>query len=88
MYENAHNYLRWTTKSYEKFKKKISLKDEKLIDAVFCAENYKAVEHKDNDQLEWVVDFCYDYSILIKKEYFIYPKYGIAIEMITNSLWY
>ena len=87
LYENAHNYLRWTMKSYEEFKKKISLEDEELIGAVFCAENYEAVGHKDNDRSEWAVGFCYDYPIPIKKGYFIYPEYGIAIEMTTNSLW-
>ncbi len=88
LYENAHNYLCWTMKSYEEFKKKISLEDEKLIGAIFCIENYKAVGHKDNDRSEWTVDFCYDYPIPIKKGYFIYPKYGIVIEITTNSLWY
>ncbi len=32
--------------------------------------------------------FCYNYPISIKKGYFIYPKYSIAIEMTTNTLWY
>lgn len=86
LYKNAQNYLSWTTKSYEEFKKKVSLSDDELIGAVFCAENYEAVGHRDNDRSEWAVGFCYD-TIPIKKGYFIYPEYGIAINMTSNSLW-
>src|SRR3989337_1269135 len=87
LYTNAYNYLHWTTNTYEEFKKKISLEDDKIIGAVFCAENYEAAGHRDKDRSEWVVGFCYDYPISIKKGYFIYPEYGIAIEMTTNALW-
>jgi hypothetical protein len=31
--------------SYESFKQKVNLSDEKLIGAVFCAENYEAAGH-------------------------------------------
>ena len=62
LYTNAYNYLHWTTNTYEEFKKKISLEDDKIIGAVFCAENYEAAGHRDKDRSEWVVGFCYDLS--------------------------
>ena len=34
-----------------------------------------------------MVGFCYD-TVPIRKGYFIYPEYGIAIKMTSNSLWY
>ena len=87
LYQNAHHYLDWTMNSYENFKTKVGLGDDELIGAVFCAENYEAAGHRDKDRSEWAVGFCYDYPISIKKGYFIYPEYGIAIEMTTNALW-
>jgi len=40
-------------KSYKEFKKKkISLENNKLINAVFCVENYKVSKYKDKDQLK------------------------------------
>ena len=86
LYQNAHNYLPWTMKSYEDFKEKVKLDDDELIGAVFCAKNYEAVGHRDNDRSEWAVGFCYD-TEPIGKGYFIYPEYGIAIEMTSNALW-
>ena len=86
LYQNASHYLHWTTNSYEEFKKKVSLSDDKLIGAVFCAENYEAAGHRDKDRSEWAVGFCYN-TVPIRKGYFIYPEYGIAIEMTSNSLW-
>ena len=49
LYENAENYLPWTVLSYEEFKRKVSISDNKLIGAVFCAENYEAVGYIDSD---------------------------------------
>ena len=45
LYQNASHYLPWTTNSYEEFRKKVSLGDDELIGAVFCAENYEAAGH-------------------------------------------
>jgi len=86
LYQNAYRYLPWTMKSYEEFKEKVNLGDDELIGAVFCAENYEAAGHRDNDRSEWAVGFCFD-SKPIEKGYFIYPEYGVAIEMTSNALW-
>ncbi len=87
LYKNAYNYLRQITNSYKEFKKKINLRDNKLIGVVFYAENYEAVGYRDNDRSEQAVGFCFD-TILIEKGYFIYPKYDVAIEIMSNSFWY
>jgi len=88
LYLNAYNYLCWIIDSYENFKKKVDLEDDKLIGAVFCAKNYVAAGYHDNDRSEWAVGFCYDHPNLINKGYFIYSKYEIAIKMTSNTLWY
>ncbi len=50
---NTYNYLYQIMKSYKEFKKKkISLENNKLINAVFCVENYKVSKYKDKDQLK------------------------------------
>jgi hypothetical protein len=72
--------------SYESFKQKVNLSDEKLIGAVFCAENYEAAGHRDKDRSEFAVGFVFEIG-LVKGGYFIYPEYGIAIKMTSNSIW-
>ncbi len=59
--------------------------DNKLIGAVFCAENYKAAGHVDNNWSEFAIGFVYKIGI-VKKGYFIYPKCGIAIKMTSNFI--
>ncbi len=60
--------------------------DDKLISAVFCAKNYKAVGHKNKDQSEFAIGFVYEIGI-VKKGYFIYSKYDIVIKITSNSIW-
>src|SRR6266540_1912034 len=60
--------------------------DDKLIGIVFYIENYEAVGYKNKDQSEFVIDFVYEIDI-VKKEYFIYPKYSITIKITSNSIW-
>ncbi len=86
LYECAKSYLPWTVLSYEAFKQKVNMGDDKLIGAVFCAENYEAAGHQDNDRSEFAVGFVYEIGI-VKEGYFIYPEYGIAIKMTSNSIW-
>ncbi len=86
IYEYAKDYLPWAVVSYEEFKKKVNMEDDKLIGAVFCAENYEAAGHRDEDQSEFAVGFVYEIGI-VKEGYFIYPEYGIAIKLTSNSIW-
>ena len=72
--------------SYESFKQKVNLSDDKLIGAVFCAENYKAAGHQDNDRSKFAVGFVFEIG-LVKEGYFIYPEYDVAIKMTSNSIW-
>ena len=86
LYENAKDHLPWSMQSYELFKEKVNLGDDKLIGAVFCAENYEAAGHQDNDWSEFAVGFVFDIGIA-KEGYFIYPEYDVAIKMTSNSIW-
>ena len=86
LYENAEEHLPWSMLSYESFKQKVNLSDDKLIGAVFCAENYEAAGHRDNDRSEFAVGFVFEIG-LVKEGYFIYPEYGVAIKMTSNSIW-
>jgi hypothetical protein len=62
------------------------LNDNKLIGAVFYAENYEAAGYRDNDRSEFAVGFVFEIG-LVKEGYFIYPEYGVAIKMTSNSIW-
>jgi len=42
----------WITKSYEDFKKAVSLGDNEIIGALFCSKNYMAMGYRDNDRSE------------------------------------
>ena len=86
MYENANDHLPLSIQSYKEFKQKVNMNDDQLIGAVFCVENYKAAGHIDNDRSEFAVDFVFDIGI-VKEGYFIYPEYGVAIKMTSNSIW-
>jgi len=43
----------WITNSYEEFKNSVNLDEKQIIGALFCAENYEAVGHSDNDRTDW-----------------------------------
>ena len=60
--------------------------DNKLIGTVFCAENYEAVGHRDRDKSDMAIGYVYEDGI-VKEGYFIYPEYGVAIELISNTVW-
>ena len=77
----------WITKSYEDFKKAVSLGDNKIIRALFCSKNYMAIGYHDDDRSEWTLGFVYEEGV-VKKRIFFYPDYGVAIEMLSNSIWY
>ncbi len=79
--------MSWITKSYEDFKKAVSLGDNKIIGALFCSKNYIAMEYYDNDRSEWALGFVYEERV-VKEGIFFYPDYGMAIEMSSNSIWY
>ena len=52
LYDNARRDMPWITKSYEDFKKAISLDDNEIIGALFCFKNYMAIEHRNDDRSE------------------------------------
>jgi hypothetical protein len=87
IYDYAKVNLPWITESYEQFKKKINIDNDEMIDALFCAKNYEANGHTDNDRSDWVLGFVYEEGI-VKNGHFFYPEYGVAIEMSSNSTWY
>ena len=60
--------------------------DNKLIGAIFCAENYEAAGHRDGDKSDMVIGYVFEDSI-VKKGYFIYPEYSVAIELTSNTIW-
>jgi len=62
------------------------LNEDEIIDAVFCAENYEAIGHTDKDRSKYVIGYVYEKGI-VNKRFFFYPKYGIAIEISSNSIW-
>jgi len=86
LYEFGRKYLPFATLSYDEFKEKVSLEDKKIIGAVFCAENYEAIGHRDKDRSEFAVGYVYEKGT-VKEVYFFYPEYGIAIELTSNSVW-
>ena len=67
--------------------KKVNLNNEQKIDAVFYAENYEAVGYWDKNGSEFAIGFVYEIGV-VKEGYFIYPEYGVAIKIISNSIWY
>ncbi len=87
LYDNARQDIPWITKSYEDFKKAVSLGDNEIIGALFCSKNYMAMEYRDNDRSEWALGFVYEEGV-VKKKIFFYPDYGVAIEMSSNFIWY
>ncbi len=87
LYDNARRDMPWITKSYEDFKKAVSLGDNEIIGALFCSKNYMAMGHRDDDRSEWALGFVYEEGV-VKEGIFFYPDYGVAIEMSSNSIWY
>ena len=63
------------------------MSDNKLIGAVFCAKNYKAIRYFDDDHSEWAIGYIYEKEV-VENGYFFYPEFGIAIKLTTNSIWY
>ena len=86
LYKNAEDHVPWSVLSYKIFKQKVNLNNKQKIGAVFCAENYEAAGHRDKDRSEFAIGFVYEIGI-VKEGYFIYPEYGVAIKMISNSIW-
>ena len=86
LYENGKNYLPWAVISYEEFKNKVQLGDDKIIGAVFGAKNYESVGHEDNDRSDFAIAYNYEVNV-VNEGYFFYPDYGVAIEMSSNSIW-
>jgi hypothetical protein len=84
--EFGKQHLKWSIASYEEFKNQVGLDDNDIIGAVFCAENYEAIGHKDNDRSKYAVGYVYEEGI-VKEGFFFYPEFGIAIEMSSNSIW-
>ena len=87
MYDNARRDMPWITKSYEDFKKAVSLGNNEIIGALFYSKNYMAMGHRDDDRSEWVLGFVYKEGV-VKEGIFFYFDYGVAIEMLSNSIWY
>jgi hypothetical protein len=87
LYENAKDHIPWSILSYEAFKQKVNKNDDQIVGAVFCAKNYEAAGHRDKDRSEFAIGFVYEIGI-VKEGYFIYPEYGVAIKMTSNSIWY
>ena len=86
LYEYGRKYLPFATLSYNEFKEQVKLDDSKIIGAVFCAKNYQAIGHIDNDRSEFAVGYVYDEGT-VEEGYFFYPEYGIAVELASNSIW-
>ena len=86
LYNFARKHFPDAALSYDVFKEKVSLEDDKIIGAVFCAENYEAIGHRDNDRSEFAVGYVYDEGT-VEEGYFFYPEYGIVIELASNSVW-
>lgn len=87
IYDHAKENLPWITESYEQFKKKVNIDNDGMIGALFCAKNYEANGHSNNDRSDWALGFVYEEGI-VKNGHFFYPEYGVAIEMTSNSTWY
>ena len=75
----------WITKTYEDFKKAVSLGDNEIIRALFCSKNYMAMGHRDDDRSEWALGFIYEKEI-VKKGIFFYPDYDVTIKISSNSI--
>ena len=87
LYNNAKTDMPWITNSYEEFKNEVNLDEKQIIGALFCAENYEAVGHSDNDRTDWALGYVYEIGE-VKEGHFFYPEFGVAIEMSSNSIWY
>jgi hypothetical protein len=87
IYDQARENLPWITESYEQFKKKVNIRRDGMIGALFCAKNYEANGHSDNDRSDWALGFVYEKGI-VKDGHFFYPEYGVTIEMTSNLTWY
>lgn len=86
LFEFGKDHLLWATISYEEFKNQVGLDDNEIIGAVFCAENYEAMGHKDNDRSKYAIGYVYEEGI-VEDGFFFYPEFGVAIEMSSNSIW-
>lgn len=84
--EFGRDHLHWATVSYDEFKNQVGLDDNEIIGAVFCAENYEAVGHRDNDRSKYAIGYVYEEGI-VGEGFFFYPEFGVAIEMSSNSIW-
>jgi len=87
LYNNAKTDMPWITNSYEEYKNEVNLDEKQIIGALFCAENYEAVGHSDNDRTDWALGYVYEIGE-VKEGHFFYPEFGVAIEMSSNSIWY
>src|SRR6266511_3677844 len=85
LYDNARRDMPWIIKSYEDFKKTVSLDDNEIIRALFCSKNYMTMRHHDDDRSEWALGFVYEEGV-VKEGIFFYPDYDVAIEMSSNSI--
>ena len=57
-----------------------------MVCAIFCAKNYEAIGHIDNNRSEWAIGFVYKKGE-VNEGYFFYPEFGVVIEMTSNSIW-
>src|SRR6266511_5914307 len=85
LYDNARQDMPWITKSYEDFKKAVSLGDNEIIEVLFYSKNYMTMRHHDDDRSEWALGFVYEEGV-VKEGIFFYPDYDVAIEMSSNSI--
>jgi len=73
LFEFGKQHLSWAAISYEKFKECVELNEDEIIGAVFCAENYEAIGHTDNDRSDYAVGYVYEEGI-VKEGFFFYFK--------------
>ena len=85
LYDNAKTDMSWVTNSYEQFKEQVNWNEKKIIDALFCIENYEAIGHIDIDKTDWALGYVYETGIM-KEDHFFYPEYRVAIEMSSNLI--
>ena len=86
LFESGEHYLPFATLSYENFKDQVALGNDDLIGAVFCTKNYEAAGHVDKNWSEYAIGYVHEEGT-VNKGHFFYPRYGIAIEMASNSIW-
>ncbi len=43
--------------------------------------------YRDDNRSEWALGFVYEEEV-VKEEIFFYPNYGVAMEILFNSIWY